>query len=186
FIESSSGAEIFINGKRYINFSSNDYLGLSQYHRIIQTAAAALRKYGFGSGSSRLISGSYMPHKKLEQRIANFKKTEAALVFNSGYAANTGIIPAVAGTDTVIFSDELNHASIIDGIRLSKAKVKIFRHRGMNHLEKLLKQTCRAGAKKTRETIPLSPPFLLSQESRGGVLKRGGGNLLAKSCAKKL
>ncbi|MEK6528045.1 MAG: aminotransferase class I/II-fold pyridoxal phosphate-dependent enzyme, partial [Nitrospirota bacterium] len=139
FIESSSGAEIFINGKRYINFSSNDYLGLSQYHRIIQTAATALRKYGLGSGSSRLISGSYMPHKKLEQRIANFKKTEAALVFNTGYSANIGIIPALAGTEYTVFSDELNHASIIDGIKLSRAKVKVFRHRDMNHLERLLK-----------------------------------------------
>lgn len=139
FIESSRGAEIFINGKRYINFSSNDYLGLSQHRRIIQTAAAALRKYGLGSGASRLMSGSCMPHKKLEESLSKFKKTESALVFNTGYSANIGIIPALAGTEYTVFSDELNHASIIDGIKLSRTKVKVFRHRDMNHLEALLK-----------------------------------------------
>lgn len=165
YIESSIGSRITINGKRYINFSSNDYLGLSKDHRIAEAAAKALGKYGFGSGASRLLSGSYIPHKKLEEKIARFKGTEAALIFNTGYSANTGIIPALFGNEDTIFTDELNHASIIDGIKLSRAKVKIFRHRDMDHLEKLLKQT-----------IPPYPP----------LVKGGGGDCLAKYSAKKL
>ena len=141
YIDSSIGSRITINGKRYINFSSNDYLGLSKDRRIIKAAAAALRKYGFGSGASRLLSGSYIPHKKLEEKIARFKGTEAALIFNTGYSANTGIIPALVGVQDTIFSDEFNHASIIDGARLSKAEIKIYRHRNMNHLEGLLKKS---------------------------------------------
>ncbi|MDP3296831.1 MAG: 8-amino-7-oxononanoate synthase [Thermodesulfovibrionia bacterium] len=176
YIESSIGSRITINGKRYINFSSNDYLGLSKDHRIAEAAAKALGKYGFGSGASRFLSGSYIPHKKLEEKIARFKGTEAALVFNTGYSANTGIIPALVGDEDTIFSDELNHASIIDGIKLSRAKVKIFRHRDMDHLEKLLKQTCHVEAQKTRKTIPPYPP----------LVKGGGGDCLAKSSAKKL
>jgi len=133
--------KIFIDGQTYTNFSSNDYLGLSGHPEIIKAAVRALKRYGVGSGASRLLSGSYISHKKLEDRIAKFKKTEAALVFNSGYAANTGIIPAIAGDDTTIFSDELNHASIIDGLRLSKARVKIYKHMDVIHLERLLKNT---------------------------------------------
>lgn len=165
YIDSSIGSRITINGKRYINFSSNDYLGLSKDRRIVKAAAAALRKYGFGSGASRLLSGSYMPHKKLEEKIARFKGTEAALIFNTGYSANTGIIPALVGVQDTIFSDEFNHASIIDGARLSKAEIKIYRHRDMNHLEKLLKQT-----------ILPHPP----------LLKRGREDLQVKSSGKKL
>ena len=141
YIDSSIGSRITINGKRYINFSSNDYLGLSKDRRIVKAAAAALRKYGFGSGASRLLSGSYIPHKKLEEKIARFKGTEAALIFNTGYSANTGIIPALVGVQDTIFSDEFNHASIIDGARLSKAEIKIYRHGNMNHLEGLLKKS---------------------------------------------
>lgn len=143
YLKPSGEAKILINGQRYINFSSNNYLGLSGHSKIVQAAVKALKRYGFGSGASRLLSGSYIPHKKLEERIARFKKTEAALVFNTGYAANTGIIPAIAGVEAVILSDELNHASIVDGARLSKAKIKIYRHRDVNHLEKLLKNPSR-------------------------------------------
>ena len=114
-IESSQGPRISINGKTFLNFSSNDYLNLSQHPDIIKAAMAGLKKYGFGSGASRLLSGTYNSHRQLERNIASFKKTESALVFNTGYAANTGIIDALAGKDSVVFSDELNHASIIDG-----------------------------------------------------------------------
>jgi 8-amino-7-oxononanoate synthase len=137
-IESSQGPRISINGKTFLNFSSNDYLNLSQHPDIIKAAMAGLKKYGFGSGASRLLSGTYDSHRQLERNIASFKKTESALVFNTGYAANTGIIDALAGKDSVVFSDELNHASIIDGARLSVADVKIYRHRDVNHLESLL------------------------------------------------
>jgi glycine C-acetyltransferase len=140
-IESSCGSKIIINGKVFINFSSNDYLNLSGHPMIIKTVIASMKKIGYGSGASRLLSGTCVSHKKLEERIAEFKGTEKALVFNTGYAANTGVIPAVAGSDAVIFSDELNHASIVDGIRLSKASVKIYRHKDIHHLEPLIKKS---------------------------------------------
>ena len=139
-VNPSGNANIKIRGQVYTNFSSNDYLGLSSHPQIVRAAAASLKKYGFGSGSSRLLSGTYPPHAELEEKIAKFKRTEAALVFNTGYAANTGIIPVIAGRDAVIFSDELNHASIVDGTRLSKADVMVYRHRDVNHLEALLKK----------------------------------------------
>jgi len=153
FIESSHGSHIKIKGKDFINFSSNDYLNLSGHPEIVKAAISALNKYGFGSGSSRLLSGSLISHKKLEDRISAFKKTEAALVFNTGYSANTGIIPALAGSGEMILSDELNHASIVDGARLSKAGVKIYRHRDMNHLEKLLKTFSLSGNSKNRQCL---------------------------------
>jgi len=139
-IESPQGSRITIKSKTYINFSSNDYLNLSGHREVIKAACFAMQRYGVGAGSSRLLSGTFEPHIRLEQLIARFKNTKSSLVFNSGYAANTGIIPAIADDETVIFSDELNHASIIDGIKLSKAKIKIYRHRDMSHLEDLLKK----------------------------------------------
>jgi 8-amino-7-oxononanoate synthase len=153
FIESSVGSHIKIKGKDFINFSSNDYLNLSGHPEIVKAAITALKKYGFGSGSSRLLSGSLLPHKKLEDRIAAFKKTGAALVFNTGYMANTGIIPAITGSGDLILSDELNHASIVDGTRLSKAEVKIYRHKDMNHLEKLLKTFSLSGKSKVSQCL---------------------------------
>jgi 8-amino-7-oxononanoate synthase len=140
-IESSLGSKISINGQTFVNFSSNDYLNLSNHPKILKAAITALKKYGLGSGSSRLLSGTFKPHVKLEEKIARYKKTQAALVFNTGYAANTGIIPVIAGPDAVVFSDELNHASIVDGLRLSKAKVKIYKHKDVNHLAHLLKSS---------------------------------------------
>jgi len=137
----SHGSRIIIDGTEFINFSSNDYLNLSRHPEIINTAIEALNRYGLGSGASRLLSGTYEAHRRLEERIAEFKGTETALVFNTGYAANTGIIPAIAGDDSMIFSDELNHASIIDGIRLSKAEKRIYRHKDMDHLEALLRES---------------------------------------------
>jgi len=153
FVESSRGSHIKINGKEFVNFSSNDYLNLSGHPVVVKAAITALKKYGFGSGSSRLLSGSWLSHKKLEERIAAFKKTEAALVFNTGYSANIGIIPAIAGSGDMILSDELNHASIVDGSRLSRAHVKIYRHRDMNHLEKLLKTFSISGSSKNRQCL---------------------------------
>lgn len=140
YLESLKGSRILLDDENYINFSSNDYLGLARHPEITNSLMGALKKYGFGSGASRLLSGSYIPHRRLEERIAEFKKTESALVFNTGYSANTGVIPAVAGTGWTILSDELNHASIIDGVRLSKAEIRIYKHRDINHLEGLLKK----------------------------------------------
>jgi 8-amino-7-oxononanoate synthase len=138
--ESPQGSRIKINGKEYINFSSNDYLGLSIHPYIIDKAKKALDEYGYGSGASRLLSGGTILHTELEKMIARFKNTESALIFNAGYAANTGIIPAIADKDTVVFSDEFNHASIIDGCRLSVSNICIYRHKDLSHLEELLQK----------------------------------------------
>ena len=140
-IESSHGPKIIINGNTYTDFSSNDYLNLSEHPDIIRAASNALKKKTFGSGASRLLSGTYSSHERLEKKIASFKKTRAALLFNTGYAANTGIIPVLTDNETLIFSDELNHASIIDGIRLSRAAVKVYRHGDMEHLGLLLRKS---------------------------------------------
>lgn len=132
---------ITIGRKKYLNFSSNDYLGLANNQEIVCAVKNSLEKFAFGSGASRLVAGGSILHKKLEAHIAGFKGTEAALVFNSGYSANTGIIPSIATEPDVIFSDELNHASIIDGCRLSRAKTIIYRHRDMAHLRALIKKS---------------------------------------------
>ncbi len=149
-LESSHNSKISIKGQTFIDFASNDYLNLSDHSEIVTTTVNALKKYGFGSGASRLLSGTYHAHERLEKKIAQFKKTESALVFNSGYAANTGIIPVIAGKDSLIFSDELNHASIIDGTRLSGADVMVYKHRDMDCLEALLKRSSSSAKIKRR------------------------------------
>ena len=138
--DSSQGAVITIKNKKYLNFSSNDYLGLANNPDIVQAVHSSLQRYAFGPGASRMLAGGGPLHEKLERRISSFKGTEAALIFNSGYAANTGIIPSIATEADVLFSDELNHASIIDGCRLSSARTLIYRHRDMAHLHSLLKK----------------------------------------------
>ncbi|MEC4676151.1 MAG: 8-amino-7-oxononanoate synthase [Nitrospirota bacterium] len=137
---SVSGPVIMIKGRKYINFSSNDYLGLAGHPKVIESAIEAVGKYSLGTGASRLLAGGTVLHERLEVRISEFKGTESALVFNSGYAANTGVIPALAHDGAVIFSDELNHASIIDGCRLSRARTVIYRHGDTLQLEKLIKE----------------------------------------------
>jgi len=138
-MESACGPRVASGGRELIALCSNDYLGLAAHPALSAAAAGAMKRYGFGSGASRLISGTSELHEQLEHRIARFKGTEAALLFNSGYAANTGIIPAVAQEKDALFSDSLNHASIIDGCRLSKARIQVYRHRDMNDLEHLLR-----------------------------------------------
>jgi 8-amino-7-oxononanoate synthase len=137
--ESPQGRLVLIQGKEYLQFSSNDYLGLANHPYIIDKAKTSLNRFGFGAGSSRLLGGGSTLHKQLEEMIARVKGTEAALVFNSGYSANTGVIPALTDEDTVLFSDELNHASIIDGCRLSRAKTVVYNHKDMRHLAACLK-----------------------------------------------
>jgi 8-amino-7-oxononanoate synthase len=139
-LTSPQGSKIKFGEKEYINFSSNDYLGLSTHPYVIDRAKKAIDEYGYGSGASRLLGGGSILHKKLEVKVAQFKNTEAALIFNSGYSANTGIIPVITDEDSTIFSDELNHASIIDGCRLSKAKTMVYRHKDLTHLEELLRK----------------------------------------------
>jgi len=132
--------KITIDKKSYIDFSSNDYLGLSQHPKLILVSQKAIVEFGTSSSASRLLSGDLELHHRLEESLAAFKNKEAALVFNSGYQANTGIIPALYRKGDCIFLDRLAHASLIDGINLSGARSFRFRHNDMEHLESLLKK----------------------------------------------
>jgi 8-amino-7-oxononanoate synthase len=131
-------AELIIDGRSVIGLCSNDYLGLAGHPELSRAAAAALTPFGFGAGASRHISGTSALHVQLEQRLARFVGHPAALLFATGYAANVGVIPAIAGRGDVVFSDSLNHASLIDGARLSRAQVVVYRHLDLDHLEQLL------------------------------------------------
>lgn len=134
------GNKIIFNNKEYIDFSSNDYLGLSCHPKLIAEIKNAADTYGTGSCASRLLSGDFELHHFLEEKVAQFKNKEAALIFNSGYQANIGIISALYGKGDCIFSDRLNHASLIDGILLSGARIFRFKHNDTGHLETLLKK----------------------------------------------
>src|SRR5271169_1396219 len=127
------------DGKKVINLASNNYLGLATHSKLRQAAIEATKKYGVGSGAVRTIAGTMRIHMELEEKIARFKNVEASVVFQSGFAANAGTVSAVLGKDDFIISDELNHASIIDGARLSRATIKVFRHKDVAHAEELLK-----------------------------------------------
>jgi len=128
------------DGKKVINLASNNYLGLATHPKLRQAAIEATKKYGVGSGAVRTIAGTMKIHMELEEKIARFKNVEASVVFQSGFAANAGTVSAVLGKDDFIISDELNHASIIDGARLSRATIKVFRHKDTAHAEELLKE----------------------------------------------
>jgi glycine C-acetyltransferase len=139
-LEEPQMPECVFDGKRVINLASNNYLGLTTHPKLREAALAATKKYGVGSGAVRTVSGTMSIHMELEEKIARFKKTEACVVFQSGFAANAGTVSAILGKDDFIISDELNHASIIDGARLSRAKIKVFRHKDTAHAEELLKE----------------------------------------------
>jgi 8-amino-7-oxononanoate synthase len=134
------GDRIEIGGQTLVNFGSNDYLGLAADPRIAAAAKQAIDQYGWGSGASPLVTGRSELHAELERKLAEFEGTEAALLFPSGYAANVGTICALVGKGDAIYSDELNHASIIDGCRLSGAAVHVYRHCQMGQLHELLRQ----------------------------------------------
>ncbi|MDK2820180.1 MAG: 8-amino-7-oxononanoate synthase [Clostridia bacterium] len=129
-----------IDGRKVLLMASNSYLGLCDDNRLKAAAIRAIEKYGVGSGGSRLTTGSYQLHKELEQKIARFKGTEASIVFNTGYMTNVGAIAGIADKSWVVFSDELNHASIIDGCRLSGAKIVVYKHCDMDDLYKKVKE----------------------------------------------
>jgi 8-amino-7-oxononanoate synthase len=134
-VEADQDATLILDGREVINFSSNNYLGIANHPALAEAAKAAIDRYGCGSGASRLISGNMTLHEELEKKLAKFKGCEAALVFNSGFQANTGILATLVGEGDVIFSDELNHASIIDGCRLSRAKSQVYGHSDLDSLE---------------------------------------------------
>jgi glycine C-acetyltransferase len=139
-LDDEQAAVCTYDGKQVINLASNNYLGLCNHPKLREAAIAATHKYGVGSGAVRTIAGTMRIHMELEEKIAAFKGVEACVVFQSGFAANAGTVSSILGKDDFILSDELNHASIIDGARLSRAKIKVFRHKDVAHAEELLKE----------------------------------------------
>ncbi len=139
-LDGEQGPVSLYDGRRVINLASNNYLGLCEHPRLREAAIAATQKYGVGSGAVRTIAGTMKIHMELEEKIAAFKGVEACVVFQSGFTANAGTVSSILGKEDFILSDELNHASIIDGARLSRAKIKVFRHKDVAHCEELLKE----------------------------------------------
>jgi glycine C-acetyltransferase len=133
--------EAVFDRRTVVNLSSNNYLGLNTHPHLIEAAVKATERYGVGSGAVRTIAGTMEIHMELEQRIARFKKVEACVVFQSGFTANAGTVSGILGRGDIIISDELNHASIIDGCRLSRAEIKIFPHKDLQGLERILQET---------------------------------------------
>lgn len=138
-VDSAQGARITIDGRSLLNFSSNDYLGLANEPALIEASAKAARDFGAGSGASRLLCGSLRVHHELEETLASFKGTEAALSFSTGYATAVGTITALVGKDDILIIDKLVHACVVDAARLSGAKLRVFTHNDANDLEKKLK-----------------------------------------------
>jgi len=139
-LESGSTPHSIVDGKKVIMLCSNNYLNLSNHPKLIKSAIESAKKYGAGSGSVRAIAGTMKLHMEVEKRLANFKRTEAALIYQTGFAANSGLIPQLAAKGDIIISDELNHGSIIDGVRLTKADRAVYKHRDMGELDKVLKE----------------------------------------------
>ena len=144
-LEGPTGARATFDGRDVINLASNNYLGLSNHPRMNRAAADAAERFGAGTGAVRTIAGQMRMHLDLEERFAAFKHADAALLFQSGFTANAGTVAAILGPDDVIVSDRLNHASIIDGGRLSKAEIKVFEHRDVADAERLLTETAKPG-----------------------------------------
>ena len=197
-LRSPPGAEIELReGERLINFSSNDYLSLAGDERIAQALCEGVRRWGAGAGASRLVCGDFLPQHELEEELARFEGAEAAVLFNSGYAANCGLLPALAGPEDLILSDALNHASIIDGCRLSLARVEVFPHADADAASRLLARGSarrklvitdavfsmdgdRAPLRELAETCRQNRAILVVDEAHAtGVLGPGGAGLCA-------
>ena len=145
-VSGPQGPHVLLDGKPVLMLSSNNYLGLADHPRVREAAADAAMRWGVGAGASRLVSGTMTIHRRLEERLADFKRREAALLFGSGFLANAGVIAALARPGDMVFSDELNHASIIDGCRLSRADVFVYEHLDVEHLEWGIRQAEGRGA----------------------------------------
>ena len=140
-LESEQGSKIIVEGKELLQLSSNNYLGLTSHPRLRRAALEGAGQFGAGTGSVRTIAGTLTMHQELEKKLADFKHTEACLVFQSGFTTNQGVLSAILSPEDIVISDELNHASIIDGIRLTKAARKVYKHVDMEDLEKALKES---------------------------------------------
>ncbi len=174
--EGGQGPRVLLDGQWLLNFTSNNYLGLSDDRRLIDAAVEATQRYGTSVSASRLLCGSTPLHDELERRLARLKRRERCLLYGAGYLANIGVLASLAGPDDAIFSDELNHASIIDGCRLSRASTAVYRHRDLDHLEQLLARTEARRRLIVTETVfsmdgDLAPlPALLELAGRHGAL----------------
>src|SRR5271154_4192036 len=165
-VDSAQGPRIKIGGKIFLNFSSNDYLGLANHPSLKEAAIKAVEKFGAGAGASRLICGSLAPFHELEETLANFKNSEAALTFSTGYAAAIGTICALLGKDDIIILDKLVHACIVDAARLSDAKLRVFDHNDLNDLEEILKW-----ADKNRSQILIVTESIFSMDGEAAPLR---------------
>src|SRR5882757_8738442 len=177
--ESESAAEACFDGKQVINLASNNYLGLTTHPKLREAALEAIRKFGVGSGAVRTISGTMSIHMQLEERIAAFKNVEACVVFQSGFAANAGTVSAILTPEDHIISDELNHASIIDGCRLSKAKIHVFPHKDAARAAAILQELQPQPGRKLLITdgvfsmdgdIGPLPPLVEAAEQHGAIM----------------
>ncbi|NIS78759.1 MAG: glycine C-acetyltransferase [Anaerolineales bacterium] len=198
-LSSAQGAWLTVDGQRVLNFCSNNYLGLANHPRLVQAAHDAIEKYGVGPAAVRTIAGTMDLHLELERRMAAFKGVEAAITFQSGFNANLATIPALVDKEDVIFSDTLNHASIIDGCRLSRAKIVRFEHRSADDLRRVIEETRGAGYRKSLivsdgvfsmdgDVAPLDEIFKVAEEfdyllmvddAHGeGVLGKGGRGIV--------
>jgi len=171
-IEGEQGPIVTVDGHTVLNFCSNNYLGLANHPALREAAKEAIDRYGCGSGASRLISGNMALHEELENKIAELKGTEAALVVNSGFQANTGILSTLVGEGDLILSDALNHASIIDGCRLSRAKVFVYAHCDLDQLERGLKDA----PQNSRKLIVTESLFSMDGDEAplGGIVSLAG------------
>jgi 8-amino-7-oxononanoate synthase len=161
WIEASAGTEVTWQGRKLVNFSSNDYLGLAQHPKLKAAAISATEEFGAGAGAARLICGTLPTHRQLEQTIAKFKRTAAALSFGSGYAAAVGTICTLVGKEDVVIVDKLAHASLIDGARLSGAKLRAFHHNDVEDLRRILQwaRELRAVQRETRILVVTESVF---------------------------
>jgi glycine C-acetyltransferase len=167
-LDDEQAAVCTFDGKKVINLASNNYLGLTTHPKLREAALEATRKYGVGSGAVRTIAGTMKIHMELEEKIARFKNVEACVVFQSGFAANAGTVSAVLGKEDFIISDALNHASIIDGARLSRAKILVFRHKDVAHAEEQLASVKAEPGKKYGAIM------MVDDAHASGVLGRNG------------
>jgi glycine C-acetyltransferase len=173
-LSTPQAAEVVVDGAELINLSSNNYLGLVTHPRLVEAALAATRDFGVGSGAVRTIAGDMTIHERLEVELAAFKRTEAVLTFQSGFTANTGVIPVVAGEADLIVSDALNHASIIDGMRMSKAPRVVYPHKDVAALRELLREARATGRTDSGAGAAAGAPHRLILVVTDGVFSMDG------------
>jgi glycine C-acetyltransferase/8-amino-7-oxononanoate synthase len=179
-VSGPQGPHVLLDGKPVLLLCSNNYLGLADHPKVRRAAAEAAMRWGVGAGASRLVSGTMTIHRRLEERLAAFKRREAALLFGSGYLANTGAIAALARPGDVVFSDELNHASIIDGCRISRAEVFVYDHCDIEHLEWGVVKAGRRGALIVTDSVfsmdgDVAPlPEIVELAERSGAMSETG------------